>query len=248
MSCRLVRCTPFCVNSSGRRPECVAGCRTGAWPRSHHTDYRLVSSRSSTYQSLSKWGVPMRILISGASIAGPVLAYWLSHRASTSRWSNAHPHCVRPVATLSTSSGLPWRSPSEWACCPGHVARDRDTVLRSTALGVGRPDRLPQAQQGDVRPTCRDHARRPQRDLLRRLARRRRVLFGDEITAISDDGDVMFERAAPGSSTSSSAPTACIRECAARFRRRRPRRFLGGYLAVLSVPKSLAHEGEMGGY
>ena len=36
-------------------------------------------------------------------------------------------------------------------------------------------------------------------------------LFGDSITALSPDGDVTFEHAAPRRSTSSSAPTGCTR-------------------------------------
>ena len=75
-------------------------------------------------------------------------------------------------------------------------------------------------------------------------------VFGDQITAISDDGDVSFEHGAP-------------RQLRPRHRRRRtafrsapdscsattlPERFLDGYLSVVSVPKSLARDGDMTGY
>ena len=74
-------------------------------------------------------------------------------------------------------------------------------------------------------------------------------LFGDEITAISDDGDVTFEHAAPrrfdlvvGADGLHSGVRRIV------FGDDVPERFLGGYLAVVSVPKSLARDGEMDGY
>src|SRR6478609_3239511 len=74
-------------------------------------------------------------------------------------------------------------------------------------------------------------------------------LFGDEITSISDDGDVTFERGAGrrfdvvvGADGLHSGVRRLV------FGDAVPERFLGGYLAVVSVPKSLAREGEMDGY
>ena len=72
-------------------------------------------------------------------------------------------------------------------------------------------------------------------------------LFGDSITAISPDGEVTFERAAPrrfdvvigADGLHSNVRHLVFGEDAGRTQ------FLGGYLAVLSVPKSLAREGEM---
>jgi 2-polyprenyl-6-methoxyphenol hydroxylase-like FAD-dependent oxidoreductase len=72
-------------------------------------------------------------------------------------------------------------------------------------------------------------------------------LFGDSITAISPDGKVTFEHAAPRSfdvvigadGLHSNVRRLVFGEDAGRTR------FLGGYLAVESVPKSLAREGEM---
>src|SRR6202012_27137 len=72
-------------------------------------------------------------------------------------------------------------------------------------------------------------------------------LFGDSITAISADAEVTFEHAAPrkfdvvigADGLHSNVRRLIFGEDAGRTR------FLGGYLAVQSVPKSLAREGEM---
>ena len=69
-------------------------------------------------------------------------------------------------------------------------------------------------------------------------------LFGDHITAISDDGDVTFAHAAPrrfdvvvgADGLHSGVRQLAFGDDAAHTR------FLGGYLAVLSVPKSLARD------
>ena len=74
-------------------------------------------------------------------------------------------------------------------------------------------------------------------------------VFGDQITAIADDGDVTFEHGAPrrfdlivGADGLHSGVRRIV------FGDDVPERFLGGYLAVVSVPKSLARDGEMDGY
>jgi 2-polyprenyl-6-methoxyphenol hydroxylase-like FAD-dependent oxidoreductase len=72
-------------------------------------------------------------------------------------------------------------------------------------------------------------------------------LFGDSITAISPDGDVTFEHSAPrtfdvvvgADGLHSNVRRLVFGEDAGRTR------FLGGYLAVQSVPKTLACNGEM---
>ena len=68
-------------------------------------------------------------------------------------------------------------------------------------------------------------------------------LFGDSITAVSPDGDVSFEHAAPrrfdvvvgADGLHSNVRRLVFGEDAGHTR------FLGGYLAVLSAPKTLAH-------
>src|SRR4029079_11162540 len=74
-------------------------------------------------------------------------------------------------------------------------------------------------------------------------------VFGDEITAIADDGQVTFQHGATrrfdlivGADGLHSGVRRIV------FGDDVPERFLGGYLAVVSVPKSLAREGEMDGY
>ena len=72
-------------------------------------------------------------------------------------------------------------------------------------------------------------------------------LFGDSITAISPDGEVTFEHAAPrrfdvvvgADGLHSNVRRLVFGDEAGRTR------FIGGYLAVVSVPKSLARDGEM---
>ena len=73
-------------------------------------------------------------------------------------------------------------------------------------------------------------------------------VFGDQITAIADDGRVSFAHGpsrrfdvvAGADGLHSGVRQLAFGEV--------PERFLGGYLAVVSVPKSFAREGEMTGY
>lgn len=75
-------------------------------------------------------------------------------------------------------------------------------------------------------------------------------LFGDHITTISDDGDVTFAHAARrrfdivvgADGLHSGVRQLAFGDDAANTR------FLGGYLSVLSVPKSLARDGKSTGY
>ena len=56
----------------------------------------------------------MRVLISGASIAGPVLAYWLTRRGFDVTVVERAPALRKPEATPSTCSVRRWRSPTGW--------------------------------------------------------------------------------------------------------------------------------------
>ena len=75
-------------------------------------------------------------------------------------------------------------------------------------------------------------------------------LFGDSITAISHDGEVTFEHAAPrrfdvivgADGLHSNVRRLTFGEEAGLTR------FLGGYLAVVSAPRTLANHGEMNGH
>ena len=106
----------------------------------------------------------MRVLISGASIAGPVLAYWLTRRgfdvtvverAPALRKTGGHAvDLFRPAMDISEQMGVLPRIEAH------KTGTDRLTVHRPWASRPAR-DRLPQAGRRDVRPARRDHARRP---------------------------------------------------------------------------------------
>ena len=142
----------------------------------------------------------MDVLISGASVAGPVLAYWLQRTASPSPSSSARRRCARPAATRSTCSGPRWTSSRRWACStarrgPGH-RHQADDRLRE---GARRPSTVDLCK---ILARLSDRHVEIMRDDLSEIfydATRDDVeyLFGDSITAISPDGEVTFENAAP---------------------------------------------------
>jgi 2-polyprenyl-6-methoxyphenol hydroxylase-like FAD-dependent oxidoreductase len=192
----------------------------------------------------------MRILISGASIAGPVLAYWLTRygfeatvveRAPGLRKTGGHAvDLFRPAMEISEKMGVLDKIE---ACATG---TDALTIYRE---GARRPTRVDLTK---VVGAASDRHVEIMRDDLSEAyydAGRDRVeyLFGDSITAISPDGEVGFERAAPrgfdvvigADGLHSNVRRLVFGEEAASTR------FLGGYLAVQSVPKTLAREGEM---
>ena len=194
----------------------------------------------------------MRILISGASIAGPVLAYWLSRighrrhrrrtgaRATQDRWARVD--LFRPAMEISERMGV----------LPRIEARATGTaVLTAHRPWASRPARIDYLK---LEKAMSDRHVEIMRDDLSEIyydAARDDVeyLFGDQITSISDDGDVTFEHAAPRRFdvvVGADGLHSGVRRLT--FGDDVAERFLGGYLAVLSVPKSLAHEGEMTGY
>ena len=159
----------------------------------------------------------MRILISGASIAGPVLAYWLSRRgfdvtvverAPALRKTGGHAvDLFRPAMEISERMGVLPRIEDHatgtttltvhrpWATRPAHI----DYLKLIAAVS----DRHVEIMRDDLSEIYYDAGR----DAVE-------YVFGDQITSISDDGDVTFEHGRQGGSTSSSAQTDCIRECA----------------------------------
>src|SRR5271168_67355 len=192
----------------------------------------------------------MRILISGASIAGPVLAYWLTRygfeatvveRAPALRKTGGHAvDLFRPAMEISEKMGV---LPTIEALATG---TDTLTMYRQ---GARRPARVDLTK---VVGAASDRHVEIMRDDLSEAyydAGRDRVeyLFDDSITAISPDGAVTFENAASRSfdvvigadGLHSNVRRLVFGQDAARTR------FLGGYLAVLSVPKAFAREQEM---
>ncbi|OBJ48591.1 FAD-dependent monooxygenase [Mycobacterium sp. 1423905.2] len=195
----------------------------------------------------------MRILISGASISGPVLAYWLARygfevtvveRAPQLRKTGGHAvDLFRPAMEISEKMGL---------------------LSRIEALATG-TTKLTVHRQGARRPVHVDltkllgamssrHVEIMRDDLSEAYYEASRghaeYLFGDSITAISPDGDVRFEHAAPrtfdvvvgADGLHSNVRRLVFGPDAGHTE------FLGGHLAVLSVPKSLAREGESSGH
>lgn len=194
----------------------------------------------------------MRILISGASVAGPVLAYWLTRRgfdvtvverAPALRKTGGHAvDLFRPAMEISERMGV--------------LPRIEEYATGTTVLSVHRPWASKPARIDYLKLTgavsdrhveiMRDDLSEIYFDASRHDAE---YVFGDQITAITDDGDVSFEHGAArrfdlvvGADGLHSGVRRIV------FGDDVPERFLGGYLAVVSVPKSLAREGEMDGY
>jgi 2-polyprenyl-6-methoxyphenol hydroxylase-like FAD-dependent oxidoreductase len=142
----------------------------------------------------------MRILVSGASVAGPVLAYWLDHhgfevtvveRAPALRKTGGHAvDLFRPAVEIVERMGL----------LP--AIEERKTGTRRLTLvgpGGGRPvrldiDRLVVAFSDRHVEIMRDDLSEIYYDAARDDVE---YIFGDSITAISPDGEVRFENAAP---------------------------------------------------
>ncbi|WP_319449538.1 MULTISPECIES: FAD-dependent monooxygenase [unclassified Mycobacterium] len=194
----------------------------------------------------------MRVLISGASIAGPVLAYWLTRqdidvtvveRAPALRKTGGHAiDLFRPAMEISERMGV---LPQIMAHATGTTLL---TVHRPWASRPARIDylKLVGAMSDRHVEIMRDDLSEIYYDATRADVE---YVFGDEITSISDDGDVTFAHGAPrrfdvvvGADGLHSGVRGLV------FGDDVPEQFLGGYLSVVSVPKALAREGEMNGF
>jgi 2-polyprenyl-6-methoxyphenol hydroxylase-like FAD-dependent oxidoreductase len=189
----------------------------------------------------------MRVLISGASISGPVLAYWLTkhgfdvtvvERSPVLRKTGGHAvDLFRPSMDISEQMGvLP-----EIEQAATHM--DRGTMYRE---GVRRPVRV---NLGKVFEATSERHVEIFRDDLSEIyygTTRDNVeyIFGDSITSISEDGDVTFENS-PGQrfdvvvgadGLHSNVRKLIFGEV--------PSTFIGAHLAVMTVPKSVGVEGE----
>jgi 2-polyprenyl-6-methoxyphenol hydroxylase-like FAD-dependent oxidoreductase len=193
----------------------------------------------------------MRALISGASIAGPVLAYWLSRqgidvtvveRAGALRKTGGHAvDLFRPAMEISERMGV----------LPEITAHATGTeVLEVHRPWARRPARINYLK---LERTMSDRHVEIMRDDLSEIfyeAGRRDVeyVFGDHITAIAEDGQVTFAHGPArqfdivvGADGLHSGVRQLVFGDA-------PEEFLGGYLSVASVPKALARKGTMSGY
>ncbi|MET9225991.1 FAD-dependent monooxygenase [Lentzea sp. NPDC003310] len=193
----------------------------------------------------------MRILVSGASIAGPVLAYWLTRyghevtvveRSPVLRKTGGHAvDLFKPAMEISERMGV---LPHVEALATG---TQRISMLRE---GTRRPIR------GDVTKifaAASDRHVEVMRDDLSEIyhdATRADVeyVFGDSITAIGDDGEVTFETSAPrrfdlvvgADGLHSNVRRLVFGEV--------DKTFVGAYLAVLSVPREAGEPGTMTGH
>jgi len=195
----------------------------------------------------------MNVLISGASIAGPVLAYWLNRRgfdvtvverAPELRKTGGHAiDLIGPAMAISDQMGV----------------RDR---VHARATGT---ERLVAYRVGATRPAHLDYHKvtaalshqhvEIMRDDLSEIyydAGRNAVeyLFGDHITGIDDNGQVRFAHAGTrrfdivvgADGLHSGVRRLVFGEDAGHTE------FLGAYLSVVSVPKAFARDGESTGF
>jgi 2-polyprenyl-6-methoxyphenol hydroxylase-like FAD-dependent oxidoreductase len=192
----------------------------------------------------------MRILISGASVAGPVLAYWLTRhgfsatvveRAPAPRKTGGHAvDLYQPAMTIS----------EKMAVLP-HI-EERVTGTNRMTLhrhGVRRPVRVDLAR---IFGATSDRHAEIMRDDLSEIyydAARADVeyVFGDSITAISPDGEVRFENSAPrrfdlvvGADGLHSNVRRLVFGDESRFSA-----FIGAYFGVLTVPNASGRDGEL---
>lgn len=192
----------------------------------------------------------MRILVSGASIAGPVLAYWLTRRgfdvtvverAPALRKTGGHAvDLFRPAMNISEQMGVIEQVQAR-ATGTTRMILQRTNGRRPVDVDYLKlvgviSDRHVEIMRDDLSQIYYDAGR----DQVE-------YLFGDQITAISDDGAVDFARSAQrrydvivgADGLHSGVRQLVFGDDAGHTR------FLGGYLAVLSVPKELARDGEM---
>lgn len=192
----------------------------------------------------------MRILICGASIAGPVLAYWLTRhgfsvtvveRAPQLRKTGGHAvDLFGPAMAISERMGV--------------LAAIEERTLgtkRMTPVPEGRrrPASVDLAKIFDA--TSERHAEIMRDDLSELYYRAAcddvEYLFGDSITAISPDGEVRFEQAAPrrfgvivGADGLHSTVRRLVFGPESQFSA-----FHGAYLGVLTLPDHPGTDGEL---
>jgi 2-polyprenyl-6-methoxyphenol hydroxylase-like FAD-dependent oxidoreductase len=187
----------------------------------------------------------MRVLISGASIAGPVLAYWLTRygfevtvveRAPVLRKTGGHAvDLFRPAMDISERMGL-----------VADIEKQATHMERGTMYRQGaKPVRV---DLGKVFEAASDRHVEIFRDDLSEIyyeAARDKVeyIFGDSITGI-DDGDVTFEHGPPrrfdiivGADGVHSNVRGLVFGAVEKL-------FIGAHLAVFTVPKHVGVEGE----
>ncbi|NRQ38705.1 FAD-dependent oxidoreductase [Nonomuraea sp. NN258] len=192
----------------------------------------------------------MRILISGASIAGPALAYWLTRygftvtvveRAPALRKSGGHAiDLFRPAMNIVEKMGvldpiLAGRTNTAWLTThrEGHA---RPVEMDMRRLIAAFSDRHAEIMRDDLSEILYEATRHDVE-----------YVFGDSITSISDDGEVTFERGGParfdlviGADGLHSNVRRLTFGPESRFSS-----WMGAYLAVVSLPNHLGLESRM---
>ncbi|MCX4096471.1 FAD-dependent monooxygenase [Nocardia sp. alder85J] len=191
----------------------------------------------------------MRILISGAGIAGPVLAYWLTrHGFSVTVMERAA--ALRKTGGHAVDLYRPAMDISEWmGVLPRILERDTGTRRLTLCPEGGRAARVDLAKIFGA--TSARHAEIMRDDLSEIYYDSTRAdveyLFGDSITAISPDGDVRFEQAPPrrfdlivGADGLHSTVRRLVFGPESEFGD-----FAGACLGVLSLPREFGSDGEL---
>ncbi|OBB69937.1 FAD-dependent monooxygenase [Mycobacterium sp. 852014-50255_SCH5639931] len=192
----------------------------------------------------------MRVLVSGASIAGPVLAYWLTRRgfdvtvverAPTLRKTGGHAvDLFRPAMEISADMGV---LPQIEALATGtnrmtmhREGRARPIEIDLTKIYAATSDRHVEIMRDDLSEIYYAAGRDDVE-----------YLFEDSITSIDHDGEVTFEHAPARRFdvvVGADGLHSNVRQLTFGDEANLTR-FLGGYLAVASAPKALAGRGEM---
>jgi 2-polyprenyl-6-methoxyphenol hydroxylase-like FAD-dependent oxidoreductase len=192
----------------------------------------------------------MRVLISGASVAGPVLAYWLKRhgftptvveKAPTLRKTGGHAvDLFRPAMDIVERMGLLEQVQAK------KTGTERLTLFRE---GISRPVRV---EMSRLMTAVSDRHVEIMRDDLSEIFYEAtcdevEYLFGDSITSISQNGEVTFEHSEPrrfdlviGADGLHSNVRGLVFGAEAGFSA-----FIGAYLAVGSVPNYLHLDGDM---
>lgn len=195
----------------------------------------------------------MRILVSGASIAGPVLAYWLARRgfevtvverAPGLRKTGGHAvDLFRPAMEISAKMGVLPRI-EELATGTDRLTMHREGRPRPTEIDLTKlvgiaSDRHVEIMRDDLSEIYYDAARDDVE-----------YVFGDSIAAIEHDGEVTFEHS-PARRFDVVVGADGLHSNVRRLTfgpEAELTRFLGGYLAVVSAPQGLAKPGEVTGH
>ncbi|WP_018549269.1 FAD-dependent monooxygenase [Streptomyces sp. LaPpAH-108] len=192
----------------------------------------------------------LRILVSGASIAGPVLAYWLTRhgfsvtvveRAPTPRRTGGHAvDLFRPAMTISEKMGVLPRI-EERATGTSRMTLHQESARRPVRVDLSKifraaSDRHIEVMRDDLSEIYYDAARDDVE-----------YLFNDSITALSPDGEVRFENAPPrrfdlvvGADGLHSNVRRLVFGDESRFST-----FIGAYLGVLTLPNVSALDNEL---